>query len=83
MHHLADAGLPGRLGEPHRADDIDGGVGLRVGDRVAHVDLGGQVEDHLGPGLREQTTKVCVDDVGLDECEVCRTLGRDDVLAAS
>ena len=76
MHHLADAGLPGRLGEPHRADDIDRGVELRVGDGVAHVDLGGQVEDHLGPGVGEQSEEVGADDVGLGEIEVGGALGR-------
>jgi hypothetical protein len=69
VHHLADAGLPGRLGEPHRADDIDGRVDLWIGDGTANVDLGGQMEDHLRPGLSEQTEKVGVDDVGLGELE--------------
>ena len=55
--HLADAGLPGRLGEPHRADDIDRRVELGVRHGVAHVDLSGQVEHHLGPGVGEQSDR--------------------------
>jgi hypothetical protein len=33
--------------------DVDAGVGRRVGHRLAHVDLGGEVEDHLGPEARD------------------------------
>ena len=56
-----------RLGQSDRADDVDRRVELRVGDRAPHVDLGGQVEHHLGPVLGEDGDQVGVDDVGLDE----------------
>ena len=54
MYDLADAAATRRLGEPHGADDVDAGVELRVVHRVADVDLRGQVEHHLGPGLAER-----------------------------
>ena len=43
---------------------------MRVGHRVPHVDLGGQVEHHLGLVLAEDGLQVGGDDVGLDEGEV-------------
>ena len=42
---------------------------------MAHVDLGGQVEHHLGAVLLEDGVEVGGDDVGLDEEEL-RVLGQ-------
>ncbi len=82
MHHLADARAASGLGEPDRADDVDRRVELRIVDRAADVDLGGQVEDHLGLGVGEQPDQVGVDDVGLGEVEVGGALRLAEVLAA-
>ena len=82
VHHLADAGLTGGLCQTHRADDVDAGVELRIVHRQLHRDLRGEVEDHLGLDVGEQTCQVGLDDVGLDELEVVVALGRCEVLAA-
>ena len=75
MHDFADPGQAGRFGQPHRADDVDRGVELRVGHRAPHVDLRRQVEHHLGPVLVEDRVQIRGDDVRLDE-DVCRVVGQ-------
>ncbi len=75
VHDLADMRPAGRLGQAHRADDVDRGVELRVGHRVPHVDLGGQVEHHLRAVLVEDGLQVGRHDVGLDE-DVRRIVGQ-------
>lgn len=67
MHHLADAGEPGRFGQPQGTDDIDRGVELRIGHRMADVDLRRQMKNHFGPVLLENCLQVGVHDVGFDE----------------
>jgi hypothetical protein len=83
VQNLADPGLASGLREPHGADDVDHRVELRVGNGVTDVDLRGQVENHLGPGVGEQCDEVGADDVGLGELEAVVPLRRDDVLAAA
>ena len=83
MHDLADVRAAGGLGESHRSDDVHRRVERWVLDRVAHGDLGGEVEDHLRPNVGEQTDEVGVDDVGLDELEVGLLLGFVEVGAAA
>ena len=75
MHDLAYARLPGGVGQPHSTDDIDGGVELRIGNRVAHIDLRGQVEYHLGREFGHDGVQICLDDVVLDEGEGGMRLG--------
>ena len=70
MHHLAHAGLPRGVGDPHGADHVDRRIELRVGHRVAHVDLSGQVEHHLRLVLAEDGRQIGGDDVRLDEGEL-------------
>ena len=48
---------------------------MRVGHRVPHVDLRGQVEHHLGPVLVEDGVQIRGHDVGLDE-DVCGVVGQ-------
>ena len=45
----ADAVAPRGLEHRHGADQVDRRVARRVGDRVADVDLGGEMEDRVGP----------------------------------
>ena len=54
VHDLAHAGLAGRLCQPHRADDVDAGVELRIVHRVLHRDLRRQMKHHLGLDVGEQ-----------------------------
>ncbi|CPU64217.1 Uncharacterised protein [Mycobacteroides abscessus] len=75
MHDLAHARLARGLGEPDRTDDVDGGIELRVGHRVAYVDLRGQVKDHLRGVFGDYSVQVGLDDVVLDECELGIRLG--------
>ena len=82
MHDLAYVRPPRGLGKPHGTDDVDRRVELRVGHRLADVDLRGEVEHHLGPGLANERDQVGVDDIGLDELEVGMLLGAVEVRAA-
>ena len=75
MDDFADPGTPRRFGQPHRTDDVDRGVELWVGHRVAHVDLGSQVEHHLGTVLVEDGVQVRGHDVRLDK-DVGRVVGQ-------
>jgi hypothetical protein len=64
---LPDARAPGRLGQVHRAQDVLRDVEQRVGHAHPHVDLRGQVEDHLGSHLGDQPGQRGVQDVQLAE----------------
>ena len=79
MHHLADAGPAGGLGQTHGADDVDRRVELRIVDRTRDRDLGGEVEDDLRLGVGQQPDQIGVDDVGLGEVEAVVSLGLRDV----
>ena len=69
MHHLAHAGPPRCLGQSDGAHHVDRRVELRIGHRTAHVNLGGEVVDHLGGDLGQQPDQIRVDDIGLDQLE--------------
>ena len=83
MHDLAYVRPPCGLGQPHGTDDIDRRVELRVGHRLADVDLRGEMEHHLRLGFGEKPDQVGVDDIGLDELEVAMLLGAVEVRAAA
>ena len=70
MHQLAHTGLSRGFGETHGADHVDRCVELRVGHRVPHVDLRGQVEHHLRAVLVEDRLQIGGHDVGLNEREL-------------
>ena len=67
MHDLAHAVAAGGVGQADDREDVGLGVVERVGDGVADVDLGGEVEHDLGPDTGQQFVEVDVEDVGLDE----------------
>ena len=60
----------GRLVQAHGANDVDRGIERRIIHRTAHGDLSGEVEDHLWPGIGEQSDQVGADDVGLRRFEL-------------
>src|SRR6266540_2846194 len=66
-HHLAGAGLAGRLQHGHRAEDVAPGIADRVYHADPHVDLRGQVEDDLRLGLREHLGEPRCGDVVTDQ----------------
>ena len=53
----ARTGLARRLEHRDGARHVDLGVERRVGDRLADVDLGGEVHDDIGPGGRERPSQ--------------------------
>ena len=68
VHHALDAAQPRGLEHVDRADDVDPRVPRRVLDRLAHIDLRGQVEDDVGPRRGEHAAHAPrVADVGLLE----------------
>ena len=83
MDDLADPGAPGRLGQPHRADDVDRRIELGFLHRAAHVDLRGQVVDDFGLVLLEQADQIGAGDVRLDELEPVVGAGLGEVLGAA
>src|SRR3954469_11403728 len=68
VHDPRDARLARRLEHVRGADDVDAGIPPGVGDRLAHVDLGGEMEDRFGTGLLDDLgDAVRLADVGTDE----------------
>ena len=51
---LLDAGRDRALAHVERAEDVDRRVEHRARDRHAHVGLRGEVEDHVGPAVRDE-----------------------------
>ena len=75
MHDLADACPPGGFGQSDGADNVHRRIELRIGHRMPDIDLGRQVEDHLGPVLVEDRLQIGGDDIGFDEEEI-RLIGQ-------
>jgi tetratricopeptide (TPR) repeat protein len=68
VHHAPGAASPRALQDVDRALHVHSRVERRVGHRAAHVDLRGQVEDHLGLGARAEVGhRVGVADVELGQ----------------
>src|SRR5690606_11943246 len=60
---LAGSGGHGRAGHGDGAEDVRGRVAGRVVDTDPHVDLGGEMEDHLGGETGEDRGRVVVPEV--------------------
>ena len=68
-HQPPAAGLQRRLGQRDGAEHVDPGVVQRVADAAAHVDLGGQVVDDLGPRPGDHPGQLRAGQVGLGQLD--------------
>lgn len=67
MDDLADPVAAGRICQTNGGQDVRLRVVERIGHRVAHVNLGGELEDHLRAMGGEQLVEIDVEEIRLDE----------------